>query len=89
MGYADGLPRAAGNGNGQVFVNGKHAPFVGNICMDMAMIDLSGIECNEGDEVEIFGENNSIYTLANNLNTIPYEVLTNVSTRVKRIFFKE
>ncbi len=89
MGYADGLPRAIGNGNGQVFVNGKYAPFVGNICMDMAMIDLSEIECNEGDEVEIFGENNSIYTLAENLKTIPYEVLTNISARVKRVFFKE
>jgi alanine racemase len=89
MGYADGLPRALGNGNGQVNIHGKTAPFIGNICMDMAMIDLSDIECDEGDEVEIFGENNSIYDLADNLNTIPYEVLTNISQRVKRVFFKE
>ncbi|MCZ4407859.1 bifunctional UDP-N-acetylmuramoyl-tripeptide:D-alanyl-D-alanine ligase/alanine racemase [Cryomorphaceae bacterium 1068] len=89
MGYADGLPRAIGNGTGQVFINDKFAPLIGNICMDMAMIDLSEIECDEGDEVEIFGENNSIYTLAENLNTIPYEVLTNISTRVKRVFYKE
>ncbi|MFT5903950.1 MAG: alanine racemase [Flammeovirgaceae bacterium] len=89
MGYADGLPRALGNGNGQVYIHGEMAPFIGNICMDMAMIDLSDIKCNEGDEIEIFGENNSIYDLANNLNTIPYEVLTNISQRVKRVFFKE
>jgi alanine racemase len=89
MGYADGLPRALGNGVGKVSINGKKAPFLGNICMDMSMIDLSGIECNEGDVVEIFGENNSIYTVAENLKTIPYEVLTNISQRVKRVFFKE
>jgi alanine racemase len=89
MGYADGLPRALGNGVGQVSINGKKAPFLGNICMDMAMVDLSDIECNEGDEVEIFGENNSIYAMAENLKTIPYEVLTNISQRVKRVFFKE
>ncbi|MGB6037170.1 MAG: bifunctional UDP-N-acetylmuramoyl-tripeptide:D-alanyl-D-alanine ligase/alanine racemase [Cryomorphaceae bacterium] len=89
MGYADGLPRALGNGVGQVSINGKKAPFLGNICMDMSMIDLSGIECNEGDEVEIFGDKNSIYTMAENLKTIPYEVLTNISQRVKRVFFKE
>jgi len=74
---------------GKVSINGKKAPFLGNICMDMSMIDLSGIECNEGDVVEIFGENNSIYTVAENLKTIPYEVLTNISQRVKRVFFKE
>lgn len=89
MGYADGLPRLLGNGLGHVFVNGKSAPFIGNICMDMSMIDLSDIECVEGDEVEIFGENISIYSLAENLKTIPYEVLTNLSARVKRIFFQE
>lgn len=89
MGYADGLPRALGNGKGSVWINGKTAPFVGNICMDMAMIDLTGIEASEGDEVEIFGDKNSIYTLAENLNTIPYEVLTNISQRVKRVYFKE
>lgn len=89
MGYADGLPRTLGNGNGQVYIHGEVAPFIGNICMDMAMVDLSDIECDEGDEVEIFGENNSIYDLADNLNTIPYEVITNISQRVKRVFFKE
>jgi alanine racemase len=89
MGYADGLPRLLGNGNGGVSVNGKHAPFIGNICMDMAMIDLTEIPCNEGDRVEVFGEVISIYELAKQLNTIPYEVLTNISQRVKRVFFKE
>ena len=89
MGYADGLPRALGNGIGEVSINGKKAPFIGNICMDMAMINLTDIECDEGDEVEVFGKNNSIYTMAENLRTIPYEVLTNISQRVKRVFFKE
>lgn len=89
IGYADGLPRQLGNGNGRVYINGKNAPFIGNICMDMAMVDLSDIVCIEGDEVEIFGENISIYDLAEKLNTIPYEVLTNISQRVKRVFFKE
>jgi len=89
MGYADGLPRALGNGVGEVSINGKKAPFIGNICMDMSMVDLTDIECDEGDEVEVFGKNNSIYTMAENLQTIPYEVLTNISQRVKRVFFKE
>lgn len=89
MGYADGLPRKLGNGRGCVRVNGKMAPFIGNICMDMAMIDLSGIDCKEGDQVEVFGDHISIYQVAKNLETIPYEALTNISQRVKRVFYKE
>ncbi|MEM9051559.1 MAG: alanine racemase, partial [Bacteroidota bacterium] len=89
IGYADGIPRLLGNGNGFVFVNGRKAPFIGNICMDMSMIDISDIQCVEGDEVEIFGEHNSIYELASAAQTIPYEILTNVSNRVKRLFFRE
>jgi alanine racemase len=89
MGYADGLPRILGNGHGRVWINGKTAPFIGNICMDMSMIDLTGIEASEGDEVEIFGDHNSIYAMAERQKTIPYEVLTNISERVKRVFYKE
>jgi len=89
IGYADGIPRSLGNGNGGVIINGRTAPFIGHICMDMSMIDVSDIECFEGDKVEIFGQSNSIYNLALASNTIPYEILTNVSQRVKRIFFKE
>ena len=89
IGYADGIPRLLGNKNGHVIVKGQKAPFLGNICMDMSMIDITGIECIEGDEVEIFGQQNSIYDLATSAKTIPYEILTNVSNRVKRVFFKE
>jgi alanine racemase len=89
IGYADGIPRALGNGIGAVSINGKKAPFIGNICMDMSMVDLSGIDCNEGDQVEVFGETNSIYELAEKAGTIPYELLTGVSSRVKRVYFKE
>lgn len=88
IGYADGLNRLLSNGVGEVFVKGKRAPIIGNVCMDMAMIDVSGIkDLQVGDLVEIFGDNISASELAQKLNTIPYEVLTSVSERVKRIFF--
>ncbi len=89
VGYADGLPRFLGNGAGKVWIAGKRAPFAGNICMDMCMVDVTGIDCAEGDEVEIFGDNLSIVELANDLQTIPYEILTNISQRVKRVFHQE
>jgi len=89
IGYADGLHRSLGYGKGKVVVHGKVVPFVGSICMDMSMIDVTDISCQEGDPVEIFGKNQSIYTMAKYLETIPYEVLTNVSERVKRIFMEE
>ncbi len=89
IGYADGLRRVMGNGAGYVFLNGKKAPFIGNICMDMSMIDLEGIPCRVGDEVEIFGDNISIYDFAKTAETIPYEILTAVSGRVKRVYFRE
>jgi alanine racemase len=89
MGYADGLPRILGNGKGCVAINGKRAPFVGDICMDMAMVDVSKIDCQEGDRVEVFGNEISIYEMAKWQETIPYEVLTNIKQRVKRVFFKE
>ena len=89
IGYADGIDRRFGNGNLHVFINGKEAPTIGNICMDATMIDVSEIECKEGDTVEIFGENVSLQRLADNLQTIPYEILTSVSPRVKRVYYRE
>ncbi|NOZ45738.1 MAG: bifunctional UDP-N-acetylmuramoyl-tripeptide:D-alanyl-D-alanine ligase/alanine racemase [Chlorobi bacterium] len=89
IGYADGLSRLAGNGNWQVIVNNKRASTVGNICMDMCMINLTGVEANEGDEVIIFGNNNTIIELADKIKTIPYEILTGISQRVKRIYYKD
>jgi len=89
IGYADGLNRALSNGKGQVFINGKKASIIGNICMDMCMVDISLIEAQEGDEVIVWNTQKHILDLAKNLNTIPYEVLTNVSQRVKRVFVQE
>jgi alanine racemase len=89
VGYADGFDRKLSNGYGRVFVNGKYAPVIGNVCMDMCMIDLKGIEADINDEVEIFGPNISISELADKLNTIPYEIFTRVADRVKRIYTKD
>ena len=89
IGYADGLHRSLGNGKGKVVINGHVVPFVGSICMDMSMVDVTNIACQEGDSVEIFGGKQSIYAMAKYLETIPYEVLTSVSERVKRIFIQE
>jgi alanine racemase len=89
VGYADGIDRKLSNGKGVFMVNGKPAPVLGNICMDMTMIDITDIDANEGDEVVIFGEENPITDMALRLQTIPYEVLTSVSERVKRIYFYE
>lgn len=88
IGYADGFSRIFSNGNGEVMVNGKLAKVIGNVCMDMTMIDISNIEAEEGDSVIVFGENPSIIDLATKANTIPYEILTNVSDRVKRVYYK-
>ena len=89
IGYADGLNRHLGNGRGYCLVNGQKAPYVGNICMDVCMIDITGIDCKEGDRVEIFGDHLPVTVLSDTLGTIPYEVLTNVSTRVKRIYYQD
>lgn len=88
IGYADGLNRRLGNRHGFCLVNGQRAPYVGNICMDVCMIDVTDIACREGDRVEIFGDHLPAETLAQQLDTIPYEVLTSVSQRVKRVFFQ-
>ena len=89
IGYADGLDRHLGCGNGYCLVNNKKAPYVGNICMDVAMIDVTDIPCKEGDSVEIFGDNLPVTALSDILGTIPYEILTSVSERVKRIYYKD
>ncbi len=89
IGYADGLDRKFGNGNGYVMLHGKECPFIGSICMDMCMIDVTGVSCAEGDEVVIFGEKPDIVELATKINTIPYEILTNVAGRVKRVYSKD
>ncbi|MCH5312316.1 MAG: bifunctional UDP-N-acetylmuramoyl-tripeptide:D-alanyl-D-alanine ligase/alanine racemase [Prevotella sp.] len=86
IGYADGLDRHLGNRRGYCLVNGMKAEYVGNICMDVAMIDVTGIPCKEGDSVEIFGNNLPVTTLSDALDTIPYEVLTGISNRVKKIY---
>ncbi len=89
IGYADGYPRLLGNGVGKMYVQGKPAPVVGNICMDMAMIDITGIGNIEvGDEVEVFGSQISLQTLAQWADTIPYEIITGISTRVKRVYIE-
>ena len=88
-GYADGLWRADGQANSGVWIRGVEAPFVGNICMDMAMVNVTGLNCKPGDEVELFGENLRVETLAQRRSTIPYEVLTAVSQRVARVYVEE
>lgn len=89
IGYADGLNRKFGNGNGYCMINGKKAPYVGNICMDVCMVDVTDIDCKEGDEVEIFGTNLPVTKLAEWIDTIPYEILTSVSTRIKRVYYSD
>lgn len=88
LGHADGISRQFGNGVGSVLVHGKPAPIIGNVCMDMIMIDITEIRCNEGDEVIIFGEGQTAEELARKINTISYELLTAVSQRVKRVFLR-
>ena len=89
IGYADGYPRALGNGAGKMLLNGQPAPVIGNVCMDMTMLDITGIEAEEEDEVIVFGEPLSVSTLATWAHTIPYEILTNISQRVRRVYFEE
>lgn len=89
IGYADGLNRHLGNHHCYCLVNGEKAYYVGNICMDVAMIDVTGIPCKEGDSVEIFGDHLPVTVLSDALDTIPYEVLTGISNRVKRVYFQD
>jgi alanine racemase len=89
IGYADGLDRLLGNRHGYCIVNGQKAEYVGNICMDVALIDVTDIPCEEGDPVEIFGRQLPVTVLSDILGTIPYEVFTSVSNRVKRVYFRD
>ncbi len=89
IGYADGFRRTFSNGKASVLVNGKRAPVIGNICMDMTMIDITGISAEVGDDVIIFGREPTIRELAEAIGTIPYEILTSVSDRVKRVYISE
>jgi alanine racemase len=89
VGYADGLNRKLGNRNGSLFIRGSRVPIIGNVCMDMCMADITGLNAEAGDEAEIFGEKISIDELAAICQTIPYEILTSIPRRVKRVFFRE
>ena len=89
IGYADGFDRGFSKGVGHVLVNGNRCPIIGNVCMDMTMVDVTEVTCEEGDEVIIFGKDLPIHELAASISTIPYEILTGVSERVKRVFYKE
>jgi len=89
IGYADGIPRRWGNETGYVLIKGKKAEITGTISMDMMMVNITGIDCKEGDTAIIFGKDPSVVTIAKALGTIPYEILTSISQRVKRVFYKE
>lgn len=84
VGHADGLSRAYGNGKGWVSIKGKKAPILGNVCMDMIMVDVTEIDCEEGDEAIVFGEFHSAEKLAGAVKSIPYELITAISQRIKR-----
>ncbi|MEZ4801454.1 MAG: alanine racemase [Gelidibacter sp.] len=88
IGHADGIGRIYGNGKGYVIIKGKKAPLVGNVCMDMIMVNVTDIDCEEGDEVIIFDAHHTASDLAQNANTISYELITSISQRVKRIIIK-
>lgn len=89
IGYADGYPRILSNGAGKMWVNGSLVPVIGNVCMDMTMLDITGKDIREGDEVIVFGEPLPVYQLASWAQTIPYEILTGISQRVRRVYFEE
>jgi len=89
IGHADGIARTYGNGNGWVTIQGLRAPIMGNVCMDMIMVDVSAINCKEGDEVIVFGNNPTAEELSAAINSIPYELITSVSQRVKRVICRK
>ncbi|MEA4918608.1 bifunctional UDP-N-acetylmuramoyl-tripeptide:D-alanyl-D-alanine ligase/alanine racemase [Proteiniphilum sp.] len=89
FGYADGMDRKFGNRIGKALINGQYAPIVGNVCMDLCMVDVTDIDAREGDLVVLFGEGLTVLELAESIDTIPYEILTSVSQRVKRVYIKE
>jgi alanine racemase len=89
LGYADGLSRRLGNGNAEFRIGNARVKTIGNVCMDMCMVDVTGLNVNEGDEVIVFNDQKSLLRLAKASETIPYEVLTGISRRVKRVYFHE
>lgn len=89
IGYADGLFRRLGNGKGSLWVNGQLVPLIGDVCMDMCMVDLTDVEAKEGDPVVAFGKEHPVSHIAKDAETIPYEILTRISRRVKRVYFQE
>ena len=89
IGYADGISRLWGNGSGYVTVNKQKAIILGSVCMDMLMVEVTGIDCSEGDDVIVFGESPTVIEIAEKTQTIPYEILTSISQRVKRVFYRE
>lgn len=88
LGHADGIGRHYGNGVGKIVINGKKATIIGNVCMDMIMVDVTNIDCNEGDAVTVFGEEQTAEEFATTANTISYELITAVSQRIKRVFLR-
>jgi alanine racemase len=88
IGYADGYPRILGNGKGKMLVNRHLAPVIGNVCMDMTMLDVTGMGAEEGGDVLVFGQELPVSLLAAWAETIPYEMLTNISQRVKRVYYE-
>ncbi len=89
VGYSDGFRRSLGNGVGEVYIQDKPCMVVGNVCMDMCMVDVTDVECVEGDIVELIGTSISLKTLADKMQTIPYEVMTGISKRVPRVYIKQ
>ena len=89
VGYGDGFRRSLGNGKWNVMIDGKAFPLIGNVCMDSIMVDLTGSEINVGDEAVLFGDENSVFEMSNVLDTIPYEIISTISTRVQRIYIEE
>jgi alanine racemase len=90
IGYADGYPRILSDGKGAMLVNGSPAPVIGNVCMDMTMLDVTGIAgVKEGDEVIVFGAALPVHKVAAAANTIAYEILTGISQRVQRVYYEE
>ncbi len=89
VGYADGLNRKLGNRKGNLFIKNTRVPLIGNVCMDMCMVDITSLKASEGDDVEIFGENIRVEEIAEKCETIPYEILTSIPARVKRVFYRQ
>jgi alanine racemase len=89
LGYADGLRRSLGNGVGKIWIQNRLVPIIGNVCMDMCMVDITDLDVEEGDDIVVFGNEYSLEQLASDAGTIPYEILTSIPQRVKRVYYQE